>query len=72
MLWLIDDIILAPDLVGDVVFSPYLHLFAAIFVLFKPTMILSALCVLVLYGYSVTQYGFYHMLDYMLFLGLAA
>jgi len=72
MLWLIGDVILAPDLLGDAVFLPYLHLFAAIFALFESTMILSALCVLALYGYGVTQYGFYHMLDYMLFLGLAA
>ncbi|WP_133511265.1 hypothetical protein [Candidatus Thiosymbion oneisti] len=72
MLWLIGDVILAPDLLGDAAFLPYLHLFAAIFVLFESTMILSALCILALYGYGITQYGFYHMLDYMLFPGLAA
>ncbi|MDI9349289.1 MAG: hypothetical protein QM537_04735 [Candidatus Symbiobacter sp.] len=44
----------------------------AIGLFWRPTMILSAIGIVVLYIYGVREYGFFHMLDYPIFLGLAA
>jgi len=70
-LWLIGDVILTPELSSDAAFIGYLHFFTALFVLFESTLILSALGILALYGFGVMEYGYYHMIDYVLFLGLA-
>jgi hypothetical protein len=70
--WLVGDVILTPELVTD---SPYvgaIQLFTAFFTLFVPTLILSAAGILALYVFGVMEYGIYHMIDYVVFLGVAA
>jgi len=71
-LWLMGDVILTPELVTDAAFVSYIQFFTAFFTLFLSTLVLSALGVLALYVYGVTEYGIYHMLDYAIFLGVAA
>ena len=71
-LWLIGDVILTPELVSEAKFIGYIHFFTAFFTLFRKTLWLSAAGVAVLYGYGVMEYGIYHMLDYVVFVGVAA
>ncbi len=48
-----------------------LQFLIALFTPWRPTCVLSALGIGVLYVYAIFQYGFFHMLDYVYFLGLA-
>lgn len=72
MCWLVGDVILTPDLLTDSWFVGAIQLATAFFVLFESTLIVSGIGVLILYLYGVAEYGTYHMIDYVLFLGLAA
>jgi len=68
----IGGIILTPELKTDWSFISWLEAFIAIGMLWRRTMIASALGIAFLYAYGVTTYGTFHMLDYPIFLGLAA
>lgn len=72
VLWLMGDVILTPDLVTGAVFVGYIQFFTAFFTLFSPTLVLTAVGILVLYVFGAVEYGIYHMLDYAIFLGVAA
>jgi hypothetical protein len=71
-LWLIGGVILTPETVTEAAFVPYVQFFCAFFVIFRRTLILSALGIIILYGYGISVYGLFHMLDYFIFLGVAA
>ena len=65
-------IILTVELKTSATWVPVLQLAIAATVLARRTAILAALGIIVLFVYSVSSYGVFHMLDYPFFLGLAA
>jgi len=65
-------IILTPELKTNATWVPVLQLAIAATVLVRRSAILAALGIVVLFAYSVSRYGVFHMLDYPFFLGLAA
>ncbi len=70
-IWLVGGVILTPELLSDSWFIPYIQLIIAIAVLFSRTLIIAGMGILALYGYAVYQYGIFHVLDYLTFVGLA-
>ncbi|MEO9190829.1 MAG: hypothetical protein ABI224_12660 [Acetobacteraceae bacterium] len=71
-LWAIGGIILTPELKTGIDFVPWLQLSIAIGMLWRPTMVWSAVGIVILYGLGIREYGLYHMLDYPIFLTSAA
>lgn len=70
-IWLVGGVILTPELLTNNTFVPYIQLIIAVAVLFRRTLIIAGLGILVLYGYALYQYGLFHMLDYLTLAGLA-
>jgi len=71
IVWLVGDIILTPELIGNSGYIPSIHLLIAFSVLFKRGLIIAGLAILYLYAYAMMEYGVFHLLDYVIFLGLA-
>ncbi len=71
-LWFNGGIILTPELKTSVAWVPWLQLAIAVGMIWSETLALSALGMIVLYVYAVDQYCIFHLLDYPIFLGLAA
>ncbi|HUK59221.1 MAG TPA: hypothetical protein VLV50_08325 [Stellaceae bacterium] len=71
-LFALGGIIMTPELITDVAVIPWLQAAIAIGMFWRGTMALSAAGIVALYAYGVEKYGIYHMLDYPIFLGLAA
>ncbi len=71
-LFVLGDVILTPELTTDVALIPWLQMFIALGLFWRSTMPLSAAGIVALYAYGVEKYGIYHLLDYPIFLGLAA
>jgi hypothetical protein len=71
-LWALGGIILTPELKTTSPYIPLLQVAIAGGMFWRPTMVLSALGIVVLYGVGLANYGLFHMLDYPIFLGLAA
>ena len=71
-LWLMGNVILTPETETEAFYIPYLQFFTAFFVLFQRTLSLSASGIVALYAHGVYVCGMFHMLDYVIFLGLAA
>jgi len=65
-------VILTPELKTDVPQIPWLQLLIAIGMFWRGTMVFSALGIAGLYAYGIVEYGIFHLLDYPIFLGLAA
>lgn len=65
-------IILTPELKTAVPAIRWFDIAVAIGMFWRPTMVLSALGIVAFYAYGVAEYGIFHMLDYPIFLGLAA
>ena len=65
-------IILTAELKTNATWVPVLQLAIAATVLARRSAILAALGIVVLFAYSVSRYGVFHMLDYPFFLGVAA
>ncbi|HEX6829428.1 MAG TPA: hypothetical protein VF104_10675 [Burkholderiales bacterium] len=65
-------IILTVELKTDATWVPVLQLAIAAAVLVRRSAILAALGIVVLFAFSVSRYGVFHMLDYPFFLGVAA
>lgn len=61
---------LTPELKTDAVWVPWLHLLMALAVISKRTMFLTGLGVFVLYIAAAFQFGVFHLLDYLIFLGI--
>jgi hypothetical protein len=70
-LWAVGGIILTPELTTKVAAISWLQLAIAAGFMWRRTLILSSLGIVFLYGYAVSQYGTYHLLDYPIFLGAA-
>ena len=64
--------ILTPELRTTADWSTWLQLGIAMSMLSEWTCALGSLGILALYGFGVAQYGFFHLSDYPMFLGLAA
>ncbi len=71
-LWVMGGIILTPELKTASPVIPWLQAAIALGMFWRRTMPLSALGIAFLYAYGVYAYGIFHMLDYPIFLGLAA
>ncbi|MDE2167778.1 MAG: hypothetical protein KGJ66_15750 [Alphaproteobacteria bacterium] len=71
-LWVLGDIILTPELKTDSPIIPWLQAAIALSMFWRRTMPFGALGIAFLYAYGVYAYGIFHMLDYPIFLGLAA
>ncbi len=65
-------IILTPELKTDLPQIPWLDVAIALGMFWRATMVFSAFGIAALYAYGVAEYGIFHMLDYPIFLGLAA
>ncbi|MBV8091840.1 MAG: hypothetical protein JOY71_00560 [Acetobacteraceae bacterium] len=70
-LWTKGGIILTPELTTNVEGISWLQLAIAAGLIWRSTMILSALGMLALYAIGIASDGLFHMLDYPIFVGLA-
>lgn len=71
-LWSWGGIIITPELKTTSQFVPLLQLGIAACLLWRQTLVLSAAGIVALYGIALHDYGLFHLLDYPIFLGLAA
>jgi hypothetical protein len=71
-LWTKGGILLTPELTTDFEFVPWLQLAIAAGMLWRRTLPLSALGIVVLFGLALSRYGLFHLMDYPIFLGAAA
>jgi hypothetical protein len=69
--WLISGISFAPELLNSAWYIPYIQLMIVFSLLSKRTTALAGLGILTLYTISIYRYGFFHLLDYLTFIGLA-
>ena len=65
-------VILTPELRTDADWPAWLQLGIAISLLSGRTCLLGAIGILALYGYGIALYGAFHLLDYPMFVGIAA
>ena len=64
-------IILTPELTTRATWVPIVQFLIALFLIWRPTCLLSGLGILVLYVDAVRQYGLFHLTDYVFLLCLA-
>ena len=72
VLWERGDAILTPELMAGVAWMGAVQLGVAVSMAGRRTCILGAAGIMVLYGYGITQFGVFHMTDYVFFPGIAA
>ena len=70
-MWTIGRNILTPELHTQATWVFTLQFISALCIAWRRTCVISALGLCALYIYGVTQYGMFHMLDYVYFLGIA-
>ncbi len=70
-LWTLGGVLLTPELKTASTAVPWLQLAIAAGLVWRRTMPLSALGMVVLFGLAVRDYGVFHMMDYPVFVGLA-
>ncbi len=70
-LWMSGNIILTPELKTAAAWVPWLQLAIAIGMIWRGTLVASALGIFGLYGFAIDQYCVFHLMDYPIFLGLA-
>jgi hypothetical protein len=71
-LWTLGGILLTPELTTTSPFIPWMQLAMAACLLSRRTMPLTSLGIVVMFGLAVANYGLFHLLDYPIFLGIAA
>jgi hypothetical protein len=71
-LWSMEGILLTPELKTSAVWIPWLQLAIAAALVWRRTMPLSGLGIVLLFALAVRDYGVFHLADYPVFLGLAA
>lgn len=62
---------LTPELVTDAVWVPWFHLFIAICLVHRYSTPITGIGIFILWFSAVFDYGIFHVLDYMIFLGIA-
>jgi hypothetical protein len=72
LLWADGGVILTPELKGSSTWLSAIQVLIPIYLIARATVPAAAAGILVLYGYGAATYGLFHMLDYTVFLGLAA
>jgi len=72
VLWERGDAILTPELMASLAWMGALQFAVALSAAWRRTCILAAAGIGVLYGYGITQFGVFHMTDYVFFPGIAA
>jgi len=70
ILQLVEGAYLAPEFHADAVWITVLLALALIGLIMTRTLWVSGLALLVLYGYAVYEYGWFHALDYVFYLGI--
>jgi hypothetical protein len=70
-LWTIGQFILTPELRTTAPLIPLLQLAIAAGLIWRQTMVASALGIVVLFAVAVHDYGAFHLMDYPIFLGIA-
>lgn len=65
------NVLLTPELKTEWVWVPWLQMAMALLVLHPRTAWLTALGICLLYGCAIYQYGWFHLMDYPIFLGVA-
>jgi len=71
-LWTTGSILLTPELKTDSAVIPWLQLAIAAGMLWRATLPLSALGIVFLFATALWNYGLFHLMDYPIFLGVAA
>jgi hypothetical protein len=71
-LWSMEGILLTPELKTTSAWIPWLQLAIAAGLIWRRTMPLSGLGIVLLFGLAVRDYGVFHLADYPVFLGIAA
>jgi hypothetical protein len=69
--WVLGNVILTPELKTDNQYIPWIQAAIAVGMFWRSTLILSAIGIFFLFGFSIFQYGLFHLMDYPIFLGLA-
>jgi len=72
LLWADGGVILTPELKGKGAWLSAIQVLIPIYLAWRVTLPAAAAGIVVLYGYGIATYGLFHMLDYPVFLGLAA
>ncbi|WP_457617545.1 hypothetical protein [Lutibacter sp.] len=70
-IWLIGDVILTPELLSMDWYIPYIQLIIAVSLLFRQSLFIAGIGILLLYINGIYYYGLFHMVDYTLFIALA-
>ncbi len=70
-LWALGGIILTPELHTTARIIPWIQLLIALGTLTKRTCLLSGLGIIGLYWFGEREYGFFHLMDYPIFIGVA-
>jgi len=71
-LWLLGGIILTPELKTASPLISWLQLVMAACLLWQETMIVTAIGIAFLFFFALYEYGLFHLMDYPIFLGIAA
>ena len=71
-IWTVGGIILTPELKTTSPYVPWIQILIAAGLAFRRTLPFSALGIVILYGIAISQYGIFHLMDYPIFLGIAA
>jgi len=70
-LWSTGGILLTPELTTGSAAIPWLQLAIAAGMMWRRTLLFSALGIVYLFGVALGQYGLFHLMDYPIFLGVA-
>lgn len=71
-LWTLGGILLTPELKTDLAWVSWMQLAMAFSLLWRQTQWLASVGIVILFGMAVSQYGTFHLMDYPVFLGVAA
>lgn len=70
--WANGGVILTPELKTNLGLIPWIQLALAAGLIWRETLIFTAFGIVGLFAYAIYQYGIFHLLDYPIFLGIAA
>jgi hypothetical protein len=65
-------VLLTPELTTDITFVPWIQLVIALTMCSRRLLPLATLAIVTLFALAIQQYGIFHLMDYPIFLGLAA